>query len=381
MRFSNQEYTTRLDKARAVLKDKDCQALLCLSPELLYYFAGYDAHTHFSVQALVFDITATPPTFVYRDVDTGLVEESCWLDDVRSYHHGEVDPIGLVASACRERLASGQRLGVCFNSHAVKGTLALALAEALIDFDLVQVDTAIESIRLQKSPAELECLHTAGEYANAGLTRALEVTRPGMTEIQLAGEIEAAMREQGSEYPAMPAWVSSGPRTRGAHKLPSRRVIESGDRVKLEFAGVHCRYHAVTMQTYWVSEPPAEPVSRIYDVASDALLAGEAAIRAGDPVARAELAAFTVLQQHGFDLRWHSRFGYGVGIAYPPTWLESLDITRESSQQFESGHSFVLHIAVKDPIEQLGLMLGGAYLLGDDGLVCTSGGALDKVVV
>tara|TARA_Y100000588_G_scaffold287282_1_gene305386 strand:+ start:116 stop:523 length:408 start_codon:yes stop_codon:yes gene_type:complete len=135
------------------------------------------------------------------------------------------------------------------------------------------------------------------------------------------------------------------------------------------------------MQTYWVSEPPAEPVSRIYDVASYALLAGEAAIRAGDPVARAELAAFTVLEQHGFDLRWHSRFGYGVGIAYPPTWLESLDITRESSQQFESGHSFVLHIAVKDPIEQLGLMLGGAYLLGDDGLVCTSGGALDKVVV
>ena len=101
--------------------------------------------------------------------------------------------------------------------------------------------------------------------------------------------------------------------------------------------------------------PEGEPGAgghRAYEAAAEALRAGEDAIETGRHVADSEHAAFAVLEAAGFDVRTHSRFGYGVGIAYPPTWLEgALDITRESTQRFEAGMSFVLHTAVIERLQ------------------------------
>ena len=240
----------------------------------------------------------------------------------------------------------------------------------------------MEGLRLIKSPAEIALIREAGRFAEAGLEAARTTIRPGMTEIQAAGAIEKAMRELGSEYPAMPVWLAGGPRARGAHKTPKDRTIEPGERIKMEFAGVKARYHAVTMQTLWVGGEPAPGGRRAYVAAAASLKAGGDAIAIVVPVADAEAAAFAVLEAAGFAVSTHSRFGYGVGIAYPPTWLEALDITRESDARFESGMSFVLHASVLDPEEHLGLLIGGAYLLtADKGLECLSGGPLDLAVL
>src|SRR5205814_539063 len=130
------------------------------------------------------------------------------------------------------------------------------------------------------------------------------------TEIQLTGEIEHAMREAGSEYCAMATLLSSGPRTRGSHRTPTDRVIERGDSIKTEFAGISHRYHAVTMQTLWLGEP-SRSSREAYTHALAALRAGSEAIAVGVPVASAEKAAFDTLREAGFNVSNHARFGYG----------------------------------------------------------------------
>jgi ectoine hydrolase len=378
--FSTAEYQERLTRLKAQLREAGIDVCVIVAPELLNYFAGYDGHTHFSDQALVVGVDDDAPTFIYRDVDAGLAAESVWLEDQRTYHYGESDALAEIAAACRERGGQSATIGVGFNTHGLKGNNALRLQALLSPNPVVDCSVLLEAIRLVKSDAEIACVREAARLASVGLDRAAEVVTPGMTETQLAGQIDAAMRDLGGDYPAMPAWVSSGARTSGAHKTPSDKVIERGDRIKLEFTGVHRRYHAITMQTLWVEQAPSQAVQAIYEVCGEALRAGEAAIGPGVPVAEAESAAFSVLEANGFDLRWHSRFGYGVGVAYPPTWLESLDITRESEQLFENRHSFCLHVAVKDPVEGLGMMLGGAYIITDGHLECLSGGALPLTV-
>lgn len=379
--FSVNEYKRRLACLRDCLRKQGLAACVCVSPELLYYYCGYEGHTHFSDQFMVFGSLDTIPTLIHRDVDGGIAQESCWIEDRRCYHYGHEDPFVLLQSVVAEKIDSKCDIGVDWNTHALKGGKAFSLQGSLSNWRLVDFSQEIQGLRLVKSPEELIYLRRAGEFATIGLERAREIAAPGVSEISLAGELEAAMRNLGSEYPAMPSWVSSGPRTIGAHKTPTSRVIERGERVKLEFAGVCARYHAVTMQTFWIGKSPPDETIKIYRAAAEALRAGESAIAVGHPVATSEAAAFSVLAQHGFDLKWHSRFGYGVGIAYPPTWLESLDITQESAQHFALNQSFTLHIAVKDPFEGQGLMLGGAYLLGDSGLEVLSGGALDLMVV
>ena len=379
--FLDAEYKQRLANAQQMMSANDLSCIVCVSPELLFYFSGYDGHTHFSDQALVLGAGDAQPTLVHRDVDSGLADDSCWHDDRRTYHHGESSAYDVIRSAVAERSSAHERVGIEFNTHALKGAKAFELRECLAEYSPVDASVQLQSLRLIKSEAERACLRNAGAFANAGLARAREVAKPGMSEIELAGHLELAMRQVGSEYPAMPAWVSSGSQTTGAHKTPSLRRLVAGDRIKLEFAGVSQRYHAVTMQTFWLRESPAQRIADTYAVALEALRCGEQAIHDGVPVAHAEQAAFAVLEQQGFDLRWHSRFGYGVGIAYPPTWLECLDITQVSEQVFNTNQSFTLHIAVKDPVQGYGLMLGGAYLLSDGGLQTLSGGALEMAVV
>jgi Xaa-Pro dipeptidase len=377
--FTEAEHRARLVQARQAISKAGLVACICTSPEHLYYLAGYDAHTHFSIQAFVFGTEDEEPTLVIRDVDRSCAEETSWVRDVRSYHHMQQDPADLIEQALRARALSQSPIGVCLNSYALPGAFALHLVRRLEPAKITDASGMIERLRYVKSPQELAYIREAANYAEAGLHRAREAARPGLSEIELTGMIELAMREAGSEYCAMPSWVSSGPRTRGGHRTPTNRVIERGEPVKMEFGGVHKRYHAVTMQTLWVGQ--ASSAARAsYAATLASLRAGSAAVAGGAPVAAAEGAAFARLREAGFDIATHARFGYGVSAAYPPTWLEGLDITREASEVFAKGMSFVLHSSVATP-EGHGILIGGAYILGDRGLEVWSGGDLELLVV
>ena len=157
-------------------------------------------------------------------------------------------------------------------------------------------------------------------------------------------------------------------------------MLESGDLISMEFPGVYRRYHAATMQTISVGEP--SPGSReAYGIALRALRAGCKEIAIGRRVSDAEQGAVESLIADGFDATVRARFGYGVGIAYPPTWLETLDITMESDQVFERNMTFVLHTSSSDPDTGQQVLVGGAYAVTDNGLEVLSGGDLELQAV
>jgi Xaa-Pro dipeptidase len=62
------------------------------------------------------------------------------------------------------------------------------------------------------------------------------------------------------------------------------------------------------------------------------------------------------------------RFGYGIGVAYPPIWLEPLQISRGPDQRMEVGMVFVLHSYLQFPKEGLGVIQGGTYALTENGV-------------
>jgi Xaa-Pro dipeptidase len=376
--FTEAEHRARVERAREALAEAGLGTCVTFAPEHLYYYSGYDAHTQFSIQALVFGQEGEP-TIVLRDVDRANAEDSCWVADQRFYHHGQHDPADLIRAALAERAGPRERIGLCLNSYALPGSFALHLIKALGLADPVDATALIERVRIVKSEAEMDYIRRAAAIAERGLHRLRTALAPGMSEIELTGSIEAAMREAGSEYPAMPSWLSSGTRTRGSHRTPTARRIARGEPVKCEFPGVVRRYHAVTMQTLWCGEPSAE-ACRTYDAVLASLRAGSRAIADGVPVAKAEEAAFGPLSAAGFATSTQMRFGYGVSAAYPPTWLEGLDITRESADVFRRNMTFVLHSYATSP-DGFGIMAGGAYALTEKGLETLSGGDVELMTV
>jgi hypothetical protein len=143
------------------------------------------------------------------------------------------------------------------------------------------------------------------------------------------------------------------------------------------------RYHAVGLQTFAVGgSPPSERGRVLYDVARACLQAGLDAVRPGIEAREVEAPALAALREAGLGDGFKMRFGYGVGVGYPPTWLDPLQITRTSVQQLVPGATFVLHACLLDEPARAGVVVGGTYAVGELGPEMLAGaGAVDLVAV
>jgi Xaa-Pro dipeptidase len=372
--FSESEHRERLERARDILRSKGIAVCISVAPEHLFYFGGYDSWVSVnSPQALIFSAAGGEPTLVVRDVDLALPRETSWIEDVRSYHLITDDVPKLIAGVAQENGLGDGKAAIEAQSYALPYALGQAIARAIAPASLVDCTDDLSSTRLVKSPAEMRYIEEAARFAGAGLEAARRALKPGMSEIDLAGVVENAMREAGSDYWSIPTELSSGPRTSGGHATPRERPIEPGDLVHLEFAGVSRRYHAAAIHTMSLGAPSRQ-ARELYHHARQSLAAGIAAVRPGAPVADIEEASLDPLRRAGLDGNAVMRFGYGIGIAYPPIWLEPLQITRGVEQVLQPGMVFVLHAYIQLLDEGLGIVQGGTYALTTSGLRMLVGG-------
>jgi Xaa-Pro dipeptidase len=378
--FTEAEFRHRISRTREALERAGVAGCICVSPENLFYLGGYDAHTHFSEQALVYTTGMDEPTLIIREIDVPSAKETSWLRDVRTYHFGSDEPANVVASVAREKKLVGHHIGMDLQSYALTASYYRRLLDALGTTTRVEDATRVLGrLRVLKSDAEIQYVRQAAAYTQAGIRRALSVIKEGLSETELAGEIEHDLRRHGSDYPAMPTWISSGPRTLVGHATPTDRVIRRGEPVGFSFAGVARRYHVSVYHSVHLGRPSSR-YREAYDAAQEALRAEVAAIAVGAPVSAAALAARRSLERKALDKYSKVRWGYGVGIAYPPSWLEPLDIIEESKEVFSAGMVFCLHVPMQVPEEVFGLNIGGDYLLTNKGLEAldTTGGSPEQ---
>jgi Xaa-Pro dipeptidase len=372
--FSQREHRERLAAARSILKQNEIEACVSVAPEHLYYFAGYDSWVSVnSPQALIFMAEGGEPALVVRDVDLALPRETSWVSDIRSYHLFSEDVPALIRAVLDGKGFRGGNVAVETQSYALPYSLGQGLARALAPAAIVDATDMLGATRLVKSLGEMKYLRNAGRFAEIGLAAARKTLKPGITELALAAAVEGAMRSAGSDYWSIPTELASGPRTAGGHATARERVIEPGDLVHLEFAGVDRRYHATAVHTLAAGRPSGR-AREIYDLARASLAGGIAAIRPGARVSDVEEASLEPLRRVGLEGAALMRFGYGIGIAYPPIWLEPLQISRGFDQVLQPGMVFVLHAYIQLLDEGLGVIQGGTYALTHGGLEMLAGG-------
>nr|WP_292774041.1 Xaa-Pro peptidase family protein [Mesorhizobium sp.] len=366
--FPESEHRARLATLRGLMRERGIEHCISMAPESLYYYGGYDSWVSVnSPQALIFSVDDDEPTIVLRDTDLSLAYESTWIKDVRAYRLMFDNVAATIAAVAKEKGLKADKVAIETQSYAIPHALGLALAEALAPAKIVDGTVLLGLPRLIKSPAEMDYLREAAGHASAGLDAMRRVLRPGITEIALAAEIEHAMRLSGSDYWSIPTELTGGERSAGGHGTPRNRIIETGDLVHAEFAGVSARYHTTAIHTMAAGKPSVR-AQKIYDVARECLAAGTARIAPGVAVGDIEEASLVPVRAAGMEEAAVMRFGYGIGVAYPPIWLEPLQISRGPDQRMEVGMVFVLHSYLQFPDEGLGVIQGGTYALTDNGV-------------
>jgi Xaa-Pro aminopeptidase len=181
--------------------------------------------------------------------------------------------------------------------------------------ELVPVGTEVERLRRSKEPDELDRIAGAQEATDAAFERVVldGRLRTGMTERDLAFELEVAMRHAGADDKAFDPIVAFGEGAAEPHHEPSGRELRRGDVVKLDFGALVEGYHSDMTRTVAFGEPDGR-LRPIHDLVAEAQRAGIDAVRPGATVAEVDLAARRVIEGGGLAERFPHGLGHGVGL-------------------------------------------------------------------
>jgi Xaa-Pro aminopeptidase len=183
----------------------------------------------------------------------------------------------------------------------------------LDEIDLEPLEEEVEWLRWTKHPEEVGLLERAQEVTDAAFDRVIGKLAEGVTERQVAFELDLAMREIGAERVGFDTIVAFGVNAAEPHHGPSERALRRGDVVKMDFGCVVDGYHSDMTRTVAFGEPGAR-LREIHALVLRAQLAGIDAIRSGITGQEADRAARSVIEDAGLGDRFGHSLGHGVGL-------------------------------------------------------------------
>ena len=184
------------------------------------------------------------------------------------------------------------------------------------DFDgreVVPTSGIIEALRAVKDAGELARMRAAAAVADQALAQVRAELSGKPTEQDFCHLLDETMRRLGSEEPAFPTIVASGPNGAFPHHRPSNRVIAEGDLVLVDFGGTVDGYRSDMSRTFMVGDVPAD-ARAMYDLVFEAQAAGVAALRAGVAAAEVDKACRERIKVRGRGDAFVHSTGHGVGL-------------------------------------------------------------------
>ena len=175
------------------------------------------------------------------------------------------------------------------------------------------LDKALYSLRAKKTPFEIKNIKTAQEIAENALRELLLLIRPGVTEKELAFELEFLLRKEGAEAIAFDLIVASGKNSAIPHAEPSDKPIEVGDFVTIDMGAVHGGYHSDMTRTVAVGAISDEQ-RRVYDVVLEAQKMAINAVKPGTPCKDIDAIARKFIAESGYKNCFGHALGHGVGL-------------------------------------------------------------------
>jgi Xaa-Pro dipeptidase len=201
----------------------------------------------------------------------------------------------------------------------------------------------INPLRRIKSAEELERMTAAAHIADDVMAAITPQIRPGVTELDLASEINLQMSKRGSRVESFDTGVFSigAQDQRDADVRLTTQPIREGTGVSFDFGAVVDGYCSDFGRTVFVGEPDKE--FRIaYELVIAAQAAGIAAARAGATAAQVDRATRDVIDEGGYGKWFRHRTGHCIGLDVH----EHPFISEEDQTPLEPGMTFTIEPSI-----------------------------------
>jgi Xaa-Pro aminopeptidase len=296
---------TRLEKFRQQMTEGKIDGFMVTQPENRRYLSGFTGSSGILIITQERQALATDSRYY------GQVRQQCpdWeLIEVGS------DFAGQMLEILRQFELGARKVG--FETAQVS-VATLNSWERALKGRLVLVDTEnfVETLRMRKDEAEIATIKKAVALADETLVHITRWMRPGMTENQVAWEIESYMRTHGASAVSFEPIVASGANSAMPHARPTERILQAGEPITMDFGCMVDGYCSDLTRTVCLGQPADDKYLTVWQTVLKAQELAEDGARAGMTGEQVDKLARDVLSEAGFGDYFGHGLGHGVGLA------------------------------------------------------------------
>jgi Xaa-Pro aminopeptidase len=296
---------TRLDKFRAVMREAELDGFLVTQPENRRYLSGF---------------TGSSGILIITADKQALVTDSRYYEQVRQQCPGweliEIgyDFIGSMLEILRELKLGGRRVG--FEAGYISVSTLHAWERAVQGrLILVHTEGAVETLRMQKDEQEINQIKQAVTLADEALAHIVRWMQPGMTELEVAWELESYMRTHGASAMSFEPIVASGPNSAKPHARPTDRPLQKGEPITMDFGCVVGGYCSDLTRTICLGDPTDDKYMAVWETVLHAQQAAIRGAKAGLTGEAVDQIAREIIAEAGYGDNFGHGLGHGVGLA------------------------------------------------------------------
>lgn len=294
---------SRLIKLQDKLEEQNLDALLVFDDHNITYLSGFTGH---AATGLVFNNKAF------------LITDYRYVEQAKS-QCSEFEVI------CRERIKQSlpDLINEIISEH---GVTSLAFEADHISHSAWQnmlshwpkmncspTSRWVEDLRYVKEDNEIADIQAAAHIADQALHQLIKIIKPGVSEKELATELEYQMAQLGSERPSFDTIMLVAERSALPHGVPSERKIQNGDLLLIDFGAVVNGYHSDMTRTFVLGQAE-EKQKQIHQTVYQAQQAAIDAFTEESEGSVLNQASQQVLNQSQYAKYQGEGLGHGIGM-------------------------------------------------------------------
>ena len=294
--------------------DPPCDAMLITSLPNLRYLTGFTGSNGLAIVTASQTWFFTDPRYQFQAAQEVAAKAKALKGSL--LHHAA----GMMATRRWKRVGFEQ-------DTLTAGQLALLQSKSSKRQIFLPRGGVVEMLRMVKSPDEVAAIRQSVLTNSRALDSALKQFKVGMSENELAGEIDYQMRRFGAEKSSFDTIVASGPRSALPHARPTHAAIERGV-LLIDMGAFENAYASDMTRTFFVGEPTRK-MKEVYHAVLESQLAAVDAVRPGRRASAIDQVARKVLKSHGLEKAFMHSTGHGLGLEiHEPPKLGKKDTTR-----------------------------------------------------
>ncbi len=203
---------------------------------------------------------------------------------------------------------------IALNYHELTHEDFESVAAAFPGAVWLDASAAIRKARMIKDATEVERIRKAGAIGSRVAREIPSLLRTGVTELELAGEIEYRMARAGAGGRSFETIVGFGPHGAEPHYTPQDYALVPGQSLVCDFGALHQRYVSDITRSYHFG-PTDDELKRVHEKVAEAQQAAFDRIRAGVPAREVHLAAQRVIDASPWKGYFTHGLGHSIGLA------------------------------------------------------------------